>query len=135
LVNNRSQLDATQQFAIFTLIGGVGFFVDVVVLYSCLWLGIGLYAGRAVSFLAAATLTWWFNRNFTFARAGCPGAGVEWSRFLAANLTGGTVNFAVYAALIQAGAMFFDYPATAVAAGSLAGLSVNFTASKFFVFR
>ena len=135
MVNNRSQLDTTQQFAIFTLIGGVGFFVDVVVLYCCLWIGMGLYAGRAVSFLTAATFTWWFNRNFTFARAGCAEAGVEWSRFLAANLTGGTVNFAVYAGLIQGGAMFLDYPAIAVAAGSLAGLSVNFTASKFFVFR
>ena len=134
-MNSRPQLDTAQQLARFTLVGGAGFLVDVVVLYSCLALGMDLYGGRAVSFLAAATFTWWFNRNFTFGRAGFPGAGVEWSCFLAANLTGGAMNIAVYAALIEAGAVFADYPALAVAAGSLAGLIVNFTASKLFVFR
>ncbi len=106
-------------------------------LYLALWAGLGLYLGRAVSYLVAATFTWYGNRRITFAtRAqGVPAAAAEWIRFLLTNLVGGAVNYTVYAALVSQLELAQAYPVLGVAAGSIAGLSVNFTLSKFLVFR
>jgi putative flippase GtrA len=59
----------------------------------------------------------------------------QWGRFLAANALGGVVNYAVYAVLVTLVPVVAAYPVLGVAAGSLAGLVFNFTASKKWVFR
>ena len=54
-------VDATarRQFARFAAVGVIGFVVDSAVLYLCLHVaGLGLYGGRVVSYLVAATTTW-----------------------------------------------------------------------------
>lgn len=58
----------------------------------------------------------------------------EWLRFLGANMTGGLVSYGIYALLICTGQRFTSCPEIAVAAGSVAGLGVNFAASKIVVF-
>jgi putative flippase GtrA len=126
------------QFLRFAVIGTAAFVVDASTLYAALWFGLGLYAGRVVSYLVAATFTWYGNRRITFVRSHAEGVGpaaAEWLKFLVANLGGGAVNYAIYAALIASFAMVRAYPVLGVAAGSLAGLVVNFTLSKFVVFR
>lgn len=126
------------EFARFAVIGTAAFVVDTAVLYTGLALGLGFYWGRAVSFLVAATFTWYGNRRFTFTHTRARGTGAiiaEWARFLMANLVGGVVNYATYAALVNLVPIVRAYPVLGVAAGSIAGLSVNFTLSKFVVFR
>jgi putative flippase GtrA len=126
------------QFLRFAVIGTAAFVVDASTLYAALWFGLGLYAGRVVSYLVAATFTWYGNRRITFVHSRAEGVGpaaAEWLKFLVANLGGGAVNYAIYAALIASFAMVRAYPVLGVAAGSLAGLVVNFTLSKFVVFR
>jgi hypothetical protein len=44
-----------QEFLRFGVVGGIGFVVDTAVLYGALALGAGLYLGRAISYIAAAT--------------------------------------------------------------------------------
>ena len=56
-------------------------------------------------------------------------------RYLAANLVGGIVNYSIYAYLVSMFAFVRAYPVLGVAAGAMAGLGVNFTLSKFVVFR
>ncbi len=51
------------EFVRFGAVGTAAFVVDTTVLYLALWAGLGLYAGRVVSYLAAATFTWYGNRN------------------------------------------------------------------------
>ena len=47
------------EFIRFGIVGVVGLLVDIAVLYLCLDIsGLGLYASRVVSYLAAATTTW-----------------------------------------------------------------------------
>ena len=125
------------EFIRFGTVGTAAFVVDTTVLYLALAAGLGLYSGRVVSYLAAATFTWYGNRSITFEThaRGAPAVAAEWLKFLLTNLVGGAVNYAVYAALVGHSDFVRAYPVLGVAAGSIAGLSVNFTLSKSLVFR
>jgi putative flippase GtrA len=123
-----------RQFLRFACVGALTFFVDAGVLSAVLALLPGrFYLGRVISYLAAASAGWWLNRRFTFEAAGRRWR--QWLRYLIANLSGGAANYAVYAGLITIVPVCRAYPIMAVAAGSLAGLVLNFAASQRFVFR
>jgi len=96
---------------------------------------LGWYLARVLSFLAAATFTWAFNRRHTFAgRAAGGSIGREYLAYLGAMLGGGAVNYAVYALTLH----WVQGPGAAalgVALGSCAGLLVNFLAARHVVFR
>ena len=126
------------EFTHFAVIGTAAFVVDTVVLYVGLWFGLGIYWGRAVSYLVAATFTWYGNRRITFTTTRAQGTtaiAAEWIRFLMANLVGGIVNYSIYAGLVGLVPLVRAYPVLGVAAGAIAGMSVNFTLSKLLVFR
>lgn len=120
----------------FAVAGVLGFVVDTAVLYSAMLLGLNFYLGRVVSFLAAATFTWWFNRRHSFAGAasGKP-LWLEWLQYLGAMLLGGAVNYGVSAWVYATLPVSTTAPLLGVAAGSLAGLVVNFVSAKFLIFR
>lgn len=125
------------ELARFGMAGAVGFAVDSGVLYLCVrFFGWDPYSGRALSFLAAATTTWVLNRRFTFGdqtpRARLPG---QYVRYLLGALSGGSVNYATYAVWVYTSVWVQTYLIVAVAAGSLAGMVVNFAVSKWWVFR
>jgi len=120
------------QFMRFGLIGIGGFVVDTLVLYTVKG-ALGLYLGRVVSYFAAATFTWALNRRFTFVTLRPAPRFKQWLEFLAANAVGAVVNYAVYSALV-AWTSAADMPVLAVAAGSIAGLTFNFTINKAWVF-
>ena len=127
------------QFLRFGVVGTIGFLVDTAVLYASLWAGLGLYAGRALSYVAAATGNWALNRAWTFREAGRPAGraalGRQWALFLAVNLVGFAVNYGTYALLVANLPVAAAHPVLAVAAGSLAGMGGNFLLSRRFVFR
>jgi putative flippase GtrA len=127
----------TRQFRRFTLVGAAGFAVDVAVLYLALTLGLGLYSGRLVSFLAAATATWLGNRHFTFTGAAPPRhrAHGEWFRYLLAMAAGGLLNYGVYAGLVFQFMLFRSQPWLAVAAGTGAGMLLNFALARRILYR
>ena len=125
-----------RRLAIFSLVGVVGFVVDAGVL-QLLVLGLAWdrYSGRLISFVFAATATWLLNRRYTFRGPRKHSLGVEWARYILAMSGGFACNFAAYSALVY----FFDvdrqWLVLAVAAGSVAGLGVNYTASHYWVYR
>ena len=119
----------------FALVGGLAALVDMAVVEALVATGGGLYGSRVVSYLAAATVAWWLNRRFTFYHRRSRGIAREWGRYLLANLVGGVVNYAVYAALVSSFQTFARYPFLAVAVGSLAGMLINFAMSQRFVFQ
>ena len=120
---------------LFGSVGAIGFLVDVAVLYSLAGL-IGLFYGRAISFLAAVIATWLLNRRWTFKhrRSGFASSR-EFSVYLALMLVGGAVNYAVYVGLVVSYQLVLQHPVIGVAAGSLAGMLINFLASRFILFR
>ena len=122
------------RFLRFAQVGVAGFGVDWACLTLFLWLGAGFIAGRAISYLCAATVTWLLNRLWTFASTD-PLLLRQAVRFLSANAVGGAMNYGLSVMLVVAfPSVFADYPGLAVAAGSLAGLAVNFCLSKRFAF-
>jgi putative flippase GtrA len=133
-VLQRARTQQFAQFLRFALVGVIGFIVDASVLRlvvaTC---GINLYAGRVVSFLTAATVTWALNRSFTFRHSGPRAA--QWLRFVCVNALGASVNFGTYALMIATVAIARRYPSLAVACGSLAGMGLNFTLMRKVVFR
>ena len=118
-----------QQFGLFTLVGAAGFLVDASVLLLLAALGLNIYLARLLSWLAAATFTWWLNRTLTFKDRGTRLLR-QWLTFLAANASGGLINIGFSSLLIAA----HMAPVLALACGALAGLSWNFLASRRFVF-
>lgn len=124
----------SSQFLRFALVGAAGFIVDASTLKAAMYLGAGHYSGRVISYLVAATFTWSLNRRYTFREQQDANLFREWIKFLAANLAGGGINYATYAALVALSPTVEAWPTIGVAAGSIAGLAVNFTLSRLLVF-
>ena len=131
-------------FALFCISGVLGFLVDASVLYlGAPWLG--WYGARALSFWAAATTTWWFNRRYTFTDAqpanGTRAVWRQYLAYLATMLVGGVVNYLAYVAVLQAApwlthpTLLALLPLAGVAVGSACGLVVNFASARWLIFR
>ena len=124
-----------QQLIRFVIAGVVGFVVDAGILYLGLAVGLGYFAGRAVSFLCAVWATWQINRRYTFSSNPSESAWVEWWRYLVAMSVGGVVNYCAYSATVLTLKGLPFLPIVAVAVGSLAGMVVNFATAKMWVFK
>ena len=122
----------------FAVAGVAGLLADTAVLYLLLSAGLGWAVARLLSFLAAVWVTWQINRRYTFAPANTS-LWQEWWRYLLAMTGGGVVNYGAYSAVMLA-APWLSFvpplllPLCAVAAGSLAGMTLNFVSAKFLVF-
>ncbi|MDR3388888.1 MAG: GtrA family protein [Rudaea sp.] len=123
-------------FATFCIGGTIGFIVDAGVLQLLVTgLGWDRYSGRLISFVTAATVTWLFNRTFTFHGPRQHALVAEWARYLLAMSGGFICNFAAYSALVYFFNIDRQWLILAVGAGSIAGLGVNFAASRYWVYR
>ena len=123
------------QFLLFAVSGTLGFLVDSGVLYLLKGL-LGLYLARAASFLAAVFFTWIFNRSLTFRsqRSGYSRRS-EFGVYLALMAAGGSVNYLIFSLLVFFLPLVHAEPIIGVAAGSIAGMFVNWMTSKYFLFR
>ncbi|UVH57239.1 GtrA family protein [Variovorax paradoxus] len=119
----------------FALVGVIGLVVDVVVLYLLAPL-LGWYGARVVSFLAAATTTWAFNRRYTFAPSASAGRSLwrEYLGYLATMAAGAVLNYGAYVLTLHWVEGRWA-AALGVALGSLAGMSANFLSARYLVFR
>ncbi len=125
-----------RELLLFALVGLLGFVVDAgIVQVLVRRFGADPYAARVISFLAAATTTWGFNRRFTFAGRGGGSRRREWARYLLAMIGGFALNYGAYAACVASWPLVRAWPAIGVAAGSVAGAVLNFFSSKYWIFR
>jgi putative flippase GtrA len=125
-----------RQFGWFCVSGALAFLVDAGVLQLLLMVtAADPYSARLVSFLCAVTTTWLFNRTITFAGRSGLSLPREWALYVTTQLGGFTVNYALYAALVFFVPLVREWPVLGVAAGSLAGLAVNFAGASRLVFR
>lgn len=91
------------QAARFVVVGGLAFVLDAGVLWLTLQAGASPYAGRVLSIAVAIVFTWWLNRRLTFATA-APPSWREFGAYALQSLLGAGINYAVYVAVIAAGA-------------------------------
>ncbi|MEO5561154.1 MAG: GtrA family protein [Dokdonella sp.] len=126
-----------KQIVLFAIVGVIGFVVDAgVVQLLVREFAINPYGARVVSFLAAATTTWGFNRRYTFAGHGGGSRRRELLRYLVAMAIGFALNYGAYVVCISIWPLVrTNWPAIGVAAGSVAGAIVNFVTSKYWIFR
>ena len=125
-------------FLRFAFVGGLGFLVDLAMLWLGLdVLGFDVYSARLVSFAVTVTFTWALNRHVTFGENRArtwPAMGREWVRFVAVNAIGLAANYAVYAVLVTYGGGWLAVPYVAAGCGSVAGLVFNYVSSSRLVF-
>jgi putative flippase GtrA len=119
----------------FGIVGAVGFIVDVVVLLLLVKLELLTpLPGRFVSFLIAASATYFLNARFTF-RAGNRFSIRRWTYYVAATMFGAVLNVGTYQAWILHNGSSAVQLALGAALGSLAAMIVNYTVSALWVFR
>jgi putative flippase GtrA len=123
-----------RELILFGVIGTVGLVVDIAVLYSLIPL-LGLFVSRGISFLAAVVTTWFLNKSITFKgkKSSLPNH-KELIAYIGLMLVGGAANYATYTWLILAYEYMRSSPFLAVAAGSLVGMCLNYSTSKFLLF-
>jgi putative flippase GtrA len=122
------------QFLRFGIVGTVGLVIDTITVYS-LRHSLGLYGAGVAGFVTAASGNWVFNRLWTFRGLGSGPAHRQWAMFMFTNLAGFVLNRGTYALLVTFVAVAARQPVIAIAAGSVAGLFVNFSLSRRVVFR
>ena len=127
----------THRFLLFCCSGSLAFCVDYGALRVLVWLGLVHWAARILSFIAAATFTWQFNSRVTFRDASARLTGIAgWLSYMGTALIGGTANYLAYLGVLRlvgrvdAYSMFFG-----VAAGSFAGLAVNYFLCSAWFFK
>ncbi|MBJ7551762.1 GtrA family protein [Marinomonas ostreistagni] len=129
-----------RQFIKFGLVGSIGFLVDI----SILWLlshWLPYPTARAVSFWGAVTSNWWLNRVFTFQDAEhAEKPHQQWGKFFLASLVGFIPNWGGFVIMMWFGEVqgFTNYaifPYVAIIPGVLAGMIINFSLSKVWVFK
>lgn len=102
----------------FAMAGGVGFIVDVGVLFLVLrYTPLDPFTGRALAIASAMACTWKINRTFTFAASGRTLAS-EGARYSGVGLTSALINYGVYSAALLALPELSPYIALTVASAS-----------------
>lgn len=126
----------SRSFLLFCVSGGLAFVVDAGIVQALVsWGDANPYAARVVSFLAAVTFTWVFNRTITFRHAEKISRWNQWRQYVVTQLSGFAANYLTYAVLVALFDMVARWPAIGVAAGSIVGLVFNYNAAKRWVFR
>ena len=113
----------------FGISGTLGFVVDVCVFYALSSVS-GYYLGRLFSFLSAATFTWAFNRFITFKIKESSPNIQEFILYILCMIVGGCINLGVFYLFIYIGGIFKEFPVLAIAAGSVAGMGINYISSS-----
>jgi putative flippase GtrA len=129
-----ARLVMAAQFIRFGVVGLIGLVVDTSTVYG-LRHSLGLYGAGLVAYVAAASSNWVLNRLWTFRGLGSGPAHRQWGRFMIANLAGFVLNRGTYVILVTLVAAAAAQPVIATAAGSAAGMLVNFNLSRRLVFR
>jgi len=125
-----------REIILFAISGVFGFIVDAgIVQFLVREWAVDPYLARVVSFLAAATTTWSFNRKFTFAGKSSGSRRRELLRYIVAMAGGFALNYGAYALCVATWPLVRSWPAIGVAIGSAAGAVLNFLSSKYWIFR
>ena len=126
-----------QEFMLFAVGGLIGFVVDAgIVQLLVSFAHVNPYTGRVISFLLAATATWWWNRSHTFAaRHSGRSLLTEWLHWMALMSGGAAVNYGAFVLCLIEFPGWHRWPALAVAVGSVFAAVVNFVSARTLLFR
>ncbi len=119
----------------FAGIGGIGFVVDASILTALVsFAGLGPVGARGISFAAAATVTWYLNRTWTFAASASARRGPEYARYVVVQVAGAIINLTIYLLAIGMQPELGQLPVIPLAMGAGVAMIFNFLASRSWVF-
>jgi putative flippase GtrA len=122
-----------RRFRRFLAIGGLGFFVDLIV-FECGWrAGLPITVARVISFAWAVAFTFLFNRSYTYARRD-GSIGEQFIKYVIASGMGAAINLATFFILILLVPVMTRMPSIVLVSASLAGLGANFALYSIYVF-
>jgi len=126
-----------REILLFAVGGVIGLIIDGGIVQLLVVLaGWNPYLARVLSFLVAATFTWWWSRRYTFAtRVSNRSAHAEWLHWMALMSIGAVINYGVYALLLFNFSALHRWPAIGAAAGSAVAAFVNFAAARALLFK
>jgi putative flippase GtrA len=119
----------------FGIVGTVGFLVDSGVLSALVYAGgwNPLYA-RVVSMSIAVLCTWFLHRYWTFSTGRLRSPLPQTFIHAVVQLTGLSVNYVIFSALLFTGDFWRELPVLAVAIGSLTAMVLTYLLSKTIAF-
>ena len=125
-----------QQASRFLIVGAIGFLVDggiLTLLHSMF--DFSLLQARLCSFSAAVTLTWYLNRQHTFAASKDVRYVHEWGRYAIVNSIGAVLNLGIFLWLVYRFTALANWPIIPLAIAASIALVFNFFASRHLAFR
>jgi len=131
----KSLIGRYHNILLFGAAGFLGYVVDLITTLSFEPL-MGHYISRIPAFVFASTTTWLFNRSITFRhRKSGKNLRTEWLHYQGLMIGGLSVNYLVYAVMVTLLPEGVSTITIAVAAGSLAGMFINFVTSSKFIYK
>lgn len=128
--------EAVIQFFTFSIIGAIGTCVDLACVYLAYDVaGAPFRVARVVGFVVALTTNFLLNRKFTFGYRRGGGVMRQYFLFFAICTLGFLVNWIVSVSLFERTAFFHEHYLAAAFLGTMGGLAINFTGSKYIAFR
>jgi len=120
----------------FIVVGAMGFAVDggILMLLHSLY-DFSLLHARLVSFAAAVTVTWYLNRQHTFAASKDDQVIFEWGRYAVVNGIGALLNLGLFLWLVYHFTRLAAWPIVPLAMAASVALVFNFFASRQLAFR
>jgi putative flippase GtrA len=122
-------------FLMFGVVGIGATLIDGAVLWIGLSNGLSNPVARAISIFFGMHFAFAVNRLWAFKAFRSAPLVQQWAGYVLANITGALVNYGVFLLLTRPGAWFEHAPLLALAAGSGAGMFVNFGGSRLLAFR
>ena len=119
----------------FGVVGAIGFAVDGGVMQlMTATAGISPLIARAFSFPLALSVTWALNRTWTFETGRARAPLSQYRRYVAVQIAGFAINYAIFAGLVTMGARLARLAALGARDGALVSLVVTYILSRLLVF-
>ena len=123
------------QILAFAGVGTIGFLIDAAILTILVsgydW---SHYMARLISFACAVSVTWLFNRLWTFRHYATASRKREYQRYFGVQLVGALINYSIFSVCIATSRLFSDLPVMPLALGSLVAMVFNFVGARNFVY-
>ncbi|HNU91658.1 MAG TPA: GtrA family protein [Spirochaetota bacterium] len=124
------------QFLTFSIIGTIGMVVDLLFVFLAYDVaGVPFRIARVVGFIVALTTNFALNRRFTFRDKNNGNLIRQYSLFFVICSIGFLINWVISVSLFEQTTFFHEHYLLAAFFGSMGGLAINFTGSKYIAFR
>ena len=121
------------QFKRFFSVGFVGFTIDGALLWILVTLDLGAVNSRIIALVVAVTVTWWLNRQWSFASTNANKV-TEYVRYFTVQFFGACLNVSAYVALIEAFPELRQWLIVPFCVGGIIGMVFNFCCLRWWVF-